>query len=275
MSNNKTKNITTQILAIVRGVAVTYCLVRASLWSYNQSEEFLRIFNGASDTGIPISHILAVIIQYGQSLFIWWAIKSYKRYKVITRNITEVAKAQKTANGADKARLQAVEFKYREELTTEYWNTIIWASLYVLSLGVDIGTNVGQFLLGFNGSGSAVLTETVGYTPAIGLIAKVGGSLLVAMIAFVEEMIPGTLTATGTAFNDIMETLGVKRLWFWDLKEIVPKIDPSGSDPRGSSAGKVSKKQSSWNSNKSVGYTAGNKGYTPPAYTLPTTKDRK
>ncbi len=215
--SKKNINLTRQWIKIFSAAAFLYALVRTSWWSYTQTEEFLRIFNSVGDVGVTMSHVLSIIVQYGQNVVLWIGMQERKEYVFLQRKLEDLSKSKRGASQRDKERLDKIIFKSEQELKKKLGTAFIWLGGYFSFLVVDIFTNVGQFLLTFNDTGADVISSAVGASPNIVLLAKAGGVLMMVVVAFVEEAVPGVLTAFGTAFNDIFEYYGWKRLRGWDF----------------------------------------------------------
>ena len=204
------QGIVSQFLTLGFAGAVLYMLVAGSWWSFIQTADFMSFFPQTIVFGVTLRYIFSVIFQYGQGGFLYAARTSKEQAQTLRKNKTALARSAKAGNKNSMSVVEIDSDIKRLELMTK-----VWLFAFRFTLGVDIGTNVGQFIFEFD-----VNTFVDNFTmPAEGLVVTiikilgwVIGILIVIFIAAFEEIIPIFVIWFGTAFNDILEHFGIRRI---------------------------------------------------------------
>jgi len=244
-------NVFSDILALGVSAVVVPLLITVSLWSFRQTEMFfLQIFPNTGTNQmetvlfgkVQFAFVFAIIAQYGQQgfAFIWTA------YKVQSHRLEIQLRNTRISNEA--------RSNLEEELRKSLSGVSVWGGILIFSLIVDGLTNVGEFLSEYMAS-LGVAEMEFGFWSFILVII---GFLVVFAVVFVEEAIPMFLVLGGTAFNNIIERMGARRIGFIDVA--IQSVD-SGADfsqRKGASlsgtVGQAARKMKTRiNSNRSVG----------------------
>lgn len=225
------------ILKFIFFLLCTYGIVRVSIWSYFQTQAFFVPFD--ENGNHVISHAISLLSQYGQNVVLFLA--SIEAGRRIAYN-NKISKIQ-----GNKPHIAILE----EEVLKSQTASNIYYALFAVFAIIDSGTNVGQFW----NTTYKTAKETI---PAgFGLIAfGVVGTLISVVVVFVEELFMNTANAVLHAFNDILESLGKKRLSSLDLFVDPDKVIATRMEERDGS--KNNSSQSSQNSNSNVNQQSNN-----------------
>lgn len=208
------EGITHQVVSILFSSAVIPSLVAFSVWSFNQTELFFRIFGSNEVFGIKLSILAAVIFQYGQTGF-WFAAREQKLQ-------ADKYQGRKSARG--------IEVYERAKLLAK-----VYSSFFFVTLSVDIMSNIVQFMIEFSPD---KYLATVGVVDGFGktvilIIAWLIGFLLVISMAWFEELVPVFVVFWFTSLNDILEFFGRGRIEAFDSSmDDETSLGGSGGFPR-------------------------------------------
>jgi hypothetical protein len=184
------------ILKLLFFIACGYGIVRLSIWSFFQTQLFFVPFDAPNSS--TISTALAFVFQYGQNIALFMAAMSmskvlaYKNKKSTTNNQTHVS-------------------ILNDEIRKATNIAVIYYCLFGVFALVDGGTNVGQF---FSSTAKDAEVTLTGWT-LTGFMAV--GTLVCVVVVFVEELFMDTVNAILHAFNDVMESIGTRRIPSLDL----------------------------------------------------------
>ncbi len=186
------------ILKFIFFLLCTYGIIRVSIWSYFQTQAFFVPFD--ENNNHVISHAISLLSQYGQNVVLFLA--SIEAGRRIAYN-NKIAKIQ-----SNRAHVAILE----EEVAKSQVSSNIYYTLFGVFALIDSGTNVGQFW------NTTFQTAKTTIPAGFGLIAfGTVGTLFSIVVVFVEELFMNTANALLHAFNDILESLGKKRLPSLDL----------------------------------------------------------
>ncbi len=186
------------ILKFIFFLLCTYGIIRVSIWSYFQTQAFFVPFD--ENNNHVISHAISLLSQYGQNVVLFLA--SIEAGRRIAYN-NKIAKIQN-----NRAHVAILE----EEVAKSQVSSNIYYTLFGVFALIDSGTNVGQFW------NTTFQTAKTTIPAGFGLIAfGTVGTLFSIVVVFVEELFMNTANALLHAFNDILESLGKKRLPSLDL----------------------------------------------------------
>lgn len=209
------------ILKFIFFALCTYGIIRVSIWSYFQTQEFFIPFNEGGTS--VISHAMALLSQYGQNVVLFLATIEAGRRIAYTNKISKVRE--------NRAYVSILE----EEIKKSQTASNIYYSLFAVFGLIDSGTNLGQF---FN---TAYKTAQSTIPAGIGLITfAIVGSLFSIVVVFVEELFMNTANALLHALNDIVESLGYERFKPLDLFVDPDKIIATRMDERNGKSGSYS-----------------------------------
>lgn len=199
-------------------LACSYGIVRISIWSYVQTQMFFVPFDVESGSSV-ISNGLALISQYGQNVVLFLATIEAGR-RLAYRNKISTIQGNKS---------------HIAILDEEIYKSQIRSNLYYLLFGtfalIDMGTNLGQF----ESTTLQVAKNTLSGTP-LTLFMWVGRGISLAVV-FVEELFMDTANALLHAFNDLLESVGMKRIPSLDLFVDPDKILATKLDERNGKRG--------------------------------------
>ena len=172
-------------------------LTIVSIWSYRQTQLFFAPFDGTSGT-TTISNSMALIFQYGQNVALFLvAIEAGRR----------LAYQNKKENERNPSHIAILD----EEVNKSHIKSIVYYVLFGIFALVDAGTNIGQF---FNGT---IQTYVSSYTGNVSTLFYIVGGTACLAIVFIEEVAIDNLNALFHAFNDVLESVGVRRIESFDL----------------------------------------------------------
>lgn len=173
-----------------------YGIIRISIWSFYQTQAFFMPFD--TDGTKEISTALALAFQYGQNIALFMAgMGAAKR----------IAYKNKISTIQNKVHINILQDEIRKSQNASYLYYILFG---VFAL-VDAGTNMGQFLVETVPSAGTMFSG-FGLT-----LFMVLGGLLSIVVVFVEELFMDTANAVLHAFNDVLESLGKRRIASLDL----------------------------------------------------------
>lgn len=201
-------------------LACSYGIVRISIWSYIQTQLFFVPFDVDSGSSV-ISNGLALISQYGQNVALFLCTIEAGRRLAYKNKISSIQ-----GNKAHVAILQ--EEIYKSQTTS---------NLYYILFGVfaliDSGTNLGQF----ESTTLLVAKSTLAGFP-LTMFTWVGRAVSI-VVVFVEELFMDTANALLHAFNDLLESMGMRRLPSLDLFVDPDKILATRLDERNGKQGQT------------------------------------
>lgn len=215
------------ILKFLFFLLCVYGIVRVSIWSYFQTQAFFIPFDAGSESHI-VSHALSLLTQYGQNVVLFLAAIEGGRRLAYNNKIGTLS-----GNKIHSAILE-------EEVNKSQVVSNIYYLLFAVFAIIDAGTNLGQFFT----STVVEARKTIPAGFAMGSFMVVG-SLISVVVVFVEELFMSATNAVLHAFNDILESLGIKRFSPLDLfvdpnKVLAMKLEERngrGSDNSGSQQG--------------------------------------
>lgn len=202
-----------------------YGILRASIWSYFQTQLFFVPFDAGDLTHI-VSHSLSLISQYGQNVVLFLAAIEAGRRLAYKNKISTIP--------GNKIHVSILQEEINKSQTLSNIYYVLFGSFAL----IDSGTNLGQFYAVTYVEAQKTLTGTALFT-----FAAVG-SLISVVVVFVEEMFMATANALLHAFNDVLESLGKNRIKSFDLfidpdkilatrlEERSGKRDGSGEQPQ-------------------------------------------
>ncbi len=186
------------ILKFIFFLLCTYGIIRVSIWSYFQTQAFFIPFD-ENGTHV-ISHAISLLSQYGQNVVLFLATIEAGRRIAYNNKISKIQN--------NRAHVTILE----EEVSKSQVSSNIYYTLFTVFALIDAGTNVGQFW------NTTYQTAKSSIPAGFGLIAFGSvGTLFSIVVVFVEELFMNTANALLHAFNDILESLGKKRLASLDL----------------------------------------------------------
>lgn len=212
------------ILKLLFFIACGYGIVRISIWSYFQTQLFFIPFD--TDGTNIISNGLALIFQYGQNVALFLAtIEAGRR----------IAYQNKIVNSyGNKAHINILEEEIRKSKNTSNVYYVLFTSFAL----IDAGTNVGQFYL-------TTFLDAKNTMSGIPLNIFMGvGTLVSIAVVFVEELFMDTANATLHAVNDVLESVGIRRIPSLDLFIDPDKMIATRLEERGGA------KQSNYSNNR-------------------------
>lgn len=175
-----------------------YGILRASIWSYFQTQLFFVPFD-AGDLTHVVSHSLSLISQYGQNVVLFLAAIEAGRRLAYKNKISNIP--------GNKVHISILQEEINKSQTLSNIYYVLFGSFAL----IDSGTNLGQFYAATYVEAQKTLTGTALFT-----FAAVG-SLISVVVVFVEEMFMATANALLHAFNDVLESLGKNRIKSFDL----------------------------------------------------------
>jgi len=220
MKNEIGKN----ILKFLFFLGCVYGIIRVSIWSYFQTQAFFIPFD-EGDSSHVISHALALLTQYGQNVVLFLAaIEAGRR----------LAYKNKLANIQNKTHIAILE----EEINKSQVLSNIYYVLFGVFALIDSGTNLGQFF-------STTVVEARKTIPdGFTMYCFIGiGSLISVVVVFVEEFFMNSANALLHAFNDILESMGKRRLGGFDLFIDPDKVIATRMDERNGKMGNQNNSQ--------------------------------
>lgn len=173
-----------------------YGIVRISIWSFYQTQAFFAPFD--ADGTKEISTALSLAFQYGQNIALFMAAMGAAK---------RIAYKNKISNISNKVHINILQDEIRKSQNASY----IYYVLFGVFALVDAGTNLGQFMVG-----TVPQAQTMFSGFGLNLFMVLGG-LLSIVVVFVEELFMDTANAVLHAFNDILESLGKRRIASLDL----------------------------------------------------------
>ena len=186
------------ILKFIFFLLCTYGIIRVSIWSYFQTQAFFVPFD--ENGNHIISHAISLLSQYGQNVVLFLATIEAGRRIAYNNKISKIQ--------GNRAHVAILE----EEVSKSQISSNIYYTLFGVFALIDSGTNVGQFW------NTTFQTAKTTIPAGFGLIAfGTVGTLFSVVVVFVEELFMNTANALLHAFNDILESLGKKRLPSLDL----------------------------------------------------------
>jgi len=175
-----------------------YGIIRVSIWSYFQTQAFFIPFDGINGNSV-ISNGLALVSQYGQNVVLFLATIEAGRRLAYRNKIGNIS--------GQRTHIAILEDEISKSQTSSY----IYYALFVVFALIDSGTNVGQF----ESTTLKVAKETmVGFSLFSFMWV---GRLISVVVVFVEELFMNTANALLHAFNDLLESMGWKRIPSLDL----------------------------------------------------------
>lgn len=184
------------ILKFMFFVFCGYGIVRISIWSFYQTQAFFMPFD-TNDTK-EISTALALAFQYGQNISLFMAGMGAAKRIAYKNKITTIQ---------NKVHITILQDEIRKSQNISY----LYYVLFTVFALVDAGTNIGQFMVETVPSAESMFS---GF--GLSLFIALGG-LLSIVVVFVEELFMDTANAVLHAFNDVLESLGKKRISSLDL----------------------------------------------------------
>jgi hypothetical protein len=173
-----------------------YGIVRISIWSFFQTQAFFMPFD--TDGTKEISTALALAFQYGQNIALFMAGMGAAKRIAYKNKITTIQ---------NKVHITILQDEIRKSQNASYLYYVLFG---VFAL-VDAGTNLGQFMVETVPSAGSMFS---GFGLTLFIIL---GGLLSIVVVFVEELFMDTANAVLHAFNDVLESLGKKRIASLDL----------------------------------------------------------
>lgn len=212
------KEVGGNLLKFLFFIACGYGIVRISIWSYIQTQQFFIPFDTNGNS--VISNGLALIFQYGQNVALFLAaIEAGRR----------IAYQNKISNSyGNQNHIVILEDEIRKSKTASN----IYYILFSVFAIIDAGTNVGQFYSTTLADAKLTMSGSA-YT-----IFMVVGTLVSLSVIFVEELFMDTANATLHAFNDVLESVGLYRISSLDLFIDPDKIIATRLEERGSGKNK-------------------------------------
>lgn len=194
----------------------TYGIVRVSIWSYFQTQAFFVPFDAGNGNAI-ISNALALIFQYGQNITLFLASIEKGRQLAYSNKI-----ASTHGNVGHIAILE-------EEIAKSVVLSNLMYVLFAAFALVDAGTNLGQFFE----TTYKTASETFALS-AVGMGIFMGVGIIVSVVVvFVEEFFMKAANSVLHAFNDVLESFGMKRIPSLDLFVDPDKIIATRLEERG------------------------------------------
>jgi hypothetical protein len=200
-------------------LACSYGIVRISIWSYVQTQMFFVPFDVESGNSV-ISNGLALISQYGQNVALFLCTIEAGRRLAYKNKISTIQ--------GNKPHIAILEEEIYKSQTT--------SNLYYVLFGVfaliDSGTNLGQF----ESTTLEVAKATLTGFPLL-MFMWVGRAISL-VVVFVEELFMDTANALLHALNDLLESMGIRRLPSLDLFVDPDKILATRLDERNGKQGR-------------------------------------
>ncbi len=196
----------------------TIGIIIVSVWSYYQTQEFFSPFDYLSGFGNGVvSNGLSLIAQYGQNVALFITMIE------AGRRVAYGNKLDKLRGSGNKSHIAILEEEIRKSKNT----TLFFWILFGVFAFVDAGTNVGEF------NRTVAVNAAITFTGLTLTLFTIFGNTIVVAIVFVEELFMYSLDSTLHAFNDLLESLGKKRIAAFDLfvdpdKVIATKMEEKG-----------------------------------------------
>lgn len=209
-------------------------IVIVSIWSYTQTQQFYSPYDALSNFGNEtVSNALSLITQYGQNLALFIVLIESGR-RIAYQN--KIVKLNREKPNSFQNQIIILE----EEINKSRKLTIGAYSLFVIFAGIDAGTNIGEFE-------KTIVPQAVASfeNSSFGLNIFIwGGRILSIAIVFIEELFLHAVNAVSHSFNDILESLEIKRIDALDLFTDPDKVIATRMEEKigkGSSTSVVSK----------------------------------
>lgn len=173
-------------------IVVMICIIIVSVWSFEQTQKFLSVFDDA-EIGFPlISFAFAVIFQYGQNPALWWGSIELAKAAYYERLIARYNSPDMKGNPSNAQKLLIAE----QGLMSARRNAVLSFGIFGVFSLVDAGTNIGQFN-----------STNLNMPPlAWGL-----GNIVCVAIVFIEEFFMKVLNMFFHTVNDIRVSHGFPR----------------------------------------------------------------
>lgn len=187
-----------QIILALLCVFLLCAIVRASYWSFEQTWDFMKVFDTPKSTDQSVSLAFAVIVQYGQNPALWGFFMFRKMKSGIERQLD-----------SNKGSLLL-----KQKLASA--NRAMWFLLgvFIVFAAIDSFTNIGQFNADH---------------PDLPMMIWLTGNSFCIVVVFFEEGFTFTLNALFHIINDIRVIYGYARWKTLDAFDPRSVVDFTGS----------------------------------------------
>ncbi len=191
-----------QIILAVFCVALLVAIIRASYWSFEQTWDFMKVFDDPKSTDQTVSLAFAIIVQYGQNPALW----GYFMLRKIKATLERQLESNKTS------------LLLRQKLESTVRGMWFLLFVFVVFAAIDSFTNIGQFNAEH---------------PDLPAMLWITGNAFCIVVVFFEEGFTFTLNALFHIINDIRVIYGYSRWKTLDAFDPRAVLDTSSSTPQG------------------------------------------